>query len=128
MHFGEHLTIDGYGGEESRLNDPATVRLALNQLPAKIEMNPLSEPQVVFAPGNGQKDPGGWSGYVIIEEGHISIHTFPKRGFVNIDVYSCKNSLKRNLINEYFVDLFKLSDTEVNFLKRGTRYPSSDLS
>lgn len=85
-HFGEHLTLDGYGGDTERLNDERLVAEFLEELPRSIQMHPLTAPTVVYAPGNGAKDPGGWSGFVIIEESHISIHTFPKRGFLSADI------------------------------------------
>ncbi len=127
LHFGEHLTIDGYGGDELKLNNSNLVKFALNDLVNKIEMNKLCEPQVFFAEGNGKKDSGGWSGYVVIQESHISIHTFPKRGFVSIDVYTCKEGLQKDLIVKYFIDLFTLKDIETNFIIRGTRYPVQDI-
>ena len=127
MTFGEHMTIDGYGGDEKLLNDKELVLRCLNELPEKLEMHKLSEPVVYFAPGNHEKDPGGWSGFVVIEESHISIHTFPKRGFVSADVYTCKSGMDQALIKEYFSSVFKLADIEDHFIKRGTRYPVEDI-
>ena len=126
-HFGEHLTIDGYGGQQSKLDDASLVEFALNDLTDKIGMKKLSTPQVFFTEGNGKKDSGGWSGYVIIQESHISIHTFPKRGFVSIDVYSCREGLLKDFIVKYFSDLFVLKETEVNFIIRGSKYPDKDI-
>jgi S-adenosylmethionine decarboxylase len=127
-NFGEHFTIDGYGGNFEKLNDCNLVLTCLNELPSLIQMTKLSDPQVYFAPGNDEKDPGGWSGFVIIAESHISIHTFPRRKFVSVDIYTCKNGLNTTFISEYFLEKFELSDIETNFLKRGTRYPVEDLS
>lgn len=128
MHFGEHFTIDGYGGDKECLNNESLVRESLAELPGKLGMKKLSSPQVFFASGNDIKDPGGWSGFVIIEESHISVHTFPKRGFVSIDVYTCQNGLNTEFISNYFQEIFKLKDLETNFIKRGTRYPTFDIS
>lgn len=127
MHFGEHLTIDGYGGEKNKLNDEHLVLQCLQELPGKIGMKILGEPHVYFAPGNDNKDPGGWSGFVIIMESHISVHTFPDRGFVSIDVYSCKNGMNTDFISDYFSQTFGLKDLEKNFIKRGTRYPDKNI-
>lgn len=126
-HFGEHLTIDGYNGKEEILNSKEQVIRCLNELPEKLGMKKLSEPIVYFAPGNNTKDPGGWTGVVVIEESHISIHTFPKRGFVSIDVYTCKNGMDTEFIVDFFKKIFHLGDIEKNFLKRGTRYPECDI-
>jgi S-adenosylmethionine decarboxylase len=122
MHFGEHVTIDGYGGSEEKLNNKELVLECLNELPQKLEMNKLSEPVVFFAPGNDKKDPGGWSGFVVIEESHVSIHTFPAKGFVSADVYTCKNGMDIGLILDFFKSKFDLKEIESNFIKRGLKY------
>lgn len=127
IQFGEHVTIDGYGGSPELLNNQETVSFVLSDLPKKLGMKTLSTPMVVSAPDNGIKDPGGWSGFVIIAESHISIHTFPKRRFVSADVYTCRNGVDVQKIITYFTETFKLSDVESNFLKRGTRYPAENL-
>ena len=128
MNFGEHLTIDGYGGDKKKLNDKKLVSKCLNELPGILGMEKLSRPEIYFAKGNNHKDPGGWSGFVVIKESHISIHTFPARGFLSADVYTCKNGMDIKKIVNYFKKKFSLKDTEENFIKRGTRYPTFNLS
>lgn len=127
VNFGEHLTIDGYGGDPEKLDDRELVMGCLSELPERLGMHKLAEPVVYFAKGNDDKDPGGWSGFVVIEESHISVHTFPGRGFVSADVYTCKNGMDTEFIVSYFKDVFGLEDVEENFLKRGTRYPAFNL-
>lgn len=126
-HFGEHLMLDGYGGSFDALNSRDIVFSCLHDLPIRLKMKKLADPTVFFAPGNGGKDPGGWSGVVIIAESHVSIHTFPARGFVSIDVYTCKNGMDVKYIQKYFKEKFKLTDIEENFIKRGTRYPEGNI-
>lgn len=123
MHFGEHLTIDGYGGMPEKLNDKNIVLNSIVELVSKLGMRPLSEPQIYRAFSNNLKDPGGWSGFIIIHESHISIHTFPAREFLSADIYTCKNNLDRKMIEDYFTNVFLLQDLETNFIVRGTRYP-----
>jgi len=126
-HFGEHVTIDGYGGNFEKLNNKELVLECLNDLPGKLGMKKLAPPVIYFAKGNDIKDPGGWSGVVVIEESHISIHTFAGRGFLTADVYTCKNGMDRDIIRQYFTEQFELKDVEENFIKRGTRYPDTNI-
>ena len=126
-HFGEHLTLDGYGGDFDKLNNKEIVLYCLKDLPNMLGMHILAGPEVYKASGNGKKDPGGWSGFVVIAESHISIHTFPARNFVSIDVYTCKNGLDPNHIVNYFVQQFDLKDTEMNFIQRGKKYPQENI-
>lgn len=99
----------------------------LTDLPGKMGMKPLIPPYVVRAPGNFKKDPGGYSGFVIIQESHLSIHTFPARRFVSIDVYSCRdfNTAK---VRRYFLRAFNIRKIEANLIVRGKEYPLADLA
>jgi S-adenosylmethionine decarboxylase len=126
-HFGEHVTIDGYGGDKELLNDKDLILGFLDELLAKLEMHALTDPYIVLAPDNNIKDPGGWSAFVVIAESHISIHTFPRREFVSADVYTCRNGLDSELIQRLFKDKFKLQEIETNFIIRGTKYPEGNI-
>ncbi len=126
-NFGEHFMLDCYGGDYERLNDKDLVTIVLIELPEQLGMKRLSDPYVFKAEDNAIKDPGGWSGIVVIAESHISIHTFPKRKFVSIDVYTCMNGINRELIKKYFKEAFKLEEIEENFVRRGTRYPAHNV-
>lgn len=122
-NFGEHLTIDGYGGNYKLLNDKYGVLKALDELPELLGMHKLVEPQISYCAGNDIKDPGGWSGVVMIAESHISIHTFPGNGFITADVYTCKNGMDIEFILNFFRTRFGLKEIEHNVIKRGKRYP-----
>lgn len=122
-NFGEHFTLDGYGGNFKKLNNKSLVLKCLEELPKKLKMKVIGKPVVYSADDNGIKDSGGWSGFVVIAESHISIHTFPHRGFVSIDVYSCKDGMNRKFIADYFIKKFGLKNIETNFIRRGTKYP-----
>ena len=52
-------------------------------------MTKVTEPAVHTYHGPQPQD-WGVSGFVIIAESHISVHTFPDRGHVNVDIFSCK--------------------------------------
>ena len=127
-NFGLHLMIDGYGGDPEKLNDREVVFRCLDELPGKTNMTKITDPVIKSFPGNDIKDPGGHSGFVMIAESHISVHTFPARKFVSIDVYTCKNEMDRDYIADYFKEQFGLSELEINFVKRGTQYPLQNLA
>ena len=127
VYFGEHITIDGYGGNSEYLNSEEVVSSALTELCNTLGMRRLSEPVVISAPENHIKDPGGWRGFLIIAESHISIHTFPKRRFLSADVYTCQNNIDQESIISFFKQKFQLKEVETHFLKRGLKYPEHNL-
>jgi S-adenosylmethionine decarboxylase len=81
--IGLHLTMDGVTDGPV---DGVTVEKILRELPGRIGMSILAGPVVVRGrPGNP-----GWTGFVVIDKSHISIHTFDEGGRVSVDVFSCQ--------------------------------------
>ncbi len=126
-HFGEHITIDGYGGDPALLNSRERVLSCINDMCDLLGMHKLIDPVIIEAPDNHIKDPGGWSSFVIIAESHISVHTFPKRRFISADVYTCQNGIDAGRITQFFKEKFVLEDVEEHFIERGTRYPKHNI-
>ncbi|MDO9230944.1 MAG: adenosylmethionine decarboxylase [bacterium] len=127
INFGLHLTLDGYGGNPDKLNDGNLVKKILDELPGKVGMHKIYGPVTMDCPEFNEKDSGGHSGFVMIAESHISCHTFPWRKFVSIDVYTCGSSMDKKFIVNYFKKAFELKKVELNFIKRGTKFPAKDL-
>ena len=84
-----HLLMDGFGGDVENMKDEEFVYHFLDVFPSEIGMNKISTPHVTTYRGPKDED-WGISGFVLIAESHISVHTFPERAYVNIDVFSCK--------------------------------------
>jgi S-adenosylmethionine decarboxylase len=126
--FGVHFTLDGYGGNPEKLNDPELMQKIFKELLEMLEMEKLTEPVVKYAEPRNIKDSGGYSGFVMIVESHISIHTFPKKRYVSIDAYTCKDEMDKGKIEKYFRDAYELQETEVQFFKRGLKFPKEDLA
>ena len=58
-------------------------------IPTTLGMTKITEPKVLTYVGSVPED-WGLSGFVIIAESHISVHTFPSRNYINVDIFSCK--------------------------------------
>ena len=74
-----HLVIDGHGCDAEQLSDQERVRRFLDEFPDRIGMTKIAVPAVHLYHGPVPED-WGVSGFVIIAESHISVHTFPDRG------------------------------------------------
>ncbi|MCB9813972.1 adenosylmethionine decarboxylase [Candidatus Nomurabacteria bacterium] len=127
MQFGIHYMLDGYKADKDALADKAGLINILETLPGKVGMHTISTPVVVEVGPNNKKDPGGISGFVLVAESHISFHTFPGRGFVTIDAYTCNDTIDSDKITQYFTDFFKIKESDVKVIKRGTKYPVENI-
>ena len=125
--FGVHLLFDGYNADTTLLADKAHLTRLLAEIPLQMDMHTISEPQVVEVGELNRKDPGGISGFVMIAESHISYHTFPKRGFVTADIYTCQNDLDTDAFTLLLCKVFGTTDYDTQVIKRGLRYPADNL-
>lgn len=120
-NFGEHLTIDAYGCK-SFLGDKATIESVIRKIAKHEGMHLLFGPKTVRANPNTLKDGGGWSAFAIIQESHISIHTFEKQGFLSADIYTCRDGMDVVEILDLFKDYFQPEKMENNFIVRGKEF------
>ena len=120
--FGLHVTIDASGCNKRKLASVTLVYDILDKLPDRIGMTKMTLPYVVkwldkFAHGTE-----GISGFVMIAESHISIHTFPDQDYVFMDIFSCKE-FDAEMAVKYLTGAFEAVKYKKNVLKRGSDFP-----
>ena len=115
-----HLIIDGFGGDNAMMWDTARLRAFLDEYPARLGMTKITAPEVLEYHGPNPQD-NGISGFVIIAESHISVHTFPPRDYVNIDIFSCKSFDHEQAIADARA-LFGLRQVKTWLLERGLEW------
>jgi len=127
IQFGIHFMLDGYGCPPQLLRDGDALEKMLRDIPVHMGMHTISTPIVVEVGPKNRKDPGGLSGFVLIAESHLSFHTFPNRGFVTIDVYTCQEDLDTEKLTNEFVQAFSVKQFDIYIQKRGVHYPSHNI-
>lgn len=114
---GTHLMIDCFGCPKETLQNKGAIEKFLGTLPEILGMKKLISPYVVTYEGGETWDRGGITGFMLIAESHISIHTFPHDGFFTADVYSCKPfDVKK--ATDYFKETFESKSEKVNVVQR----------
>lgn len=119
--FGPHLMLDGYGCDKAKLQDLNLIYRILDELPARIGMTKIMPPYVFKYSGVKPED-WGLSGFVLIAESHISIHTFPEKNFVSVDIFSCK-AFDSEFGSAYIKEAFEMAKVEMTLIDRGTEFP-----
>ncbi len=115
-----HLVIDGYGGDIDKMWDEDLVRDFLYQYPTSLNMTRITEPHVLRYEAPKSED-SGVSGFVIIAESHISIHTFPRKDYINIDIFSCRPFDHERALDDV-KELFQLTEVKTWLLDRGLEW------
>jgi S-adenosylmethionine decarboxylase len=115
-----HLIVDGFGASREMLESEEMIFRFLDEYPSRINMTKVAPPQVFRYCGSKPED-WGVTGVVIIAESHISIHTFPDRCYVNIDIFSCKDFDPEQAIRD-LKDIFEFDKLDTHLLNRGLEH------
>ncbi len=124
LGFGPHLILDGYGARKESLINLTGIYNLLDRLPEQIGMTKIMPPYVFKYSGVKPED-WGVSGFVLIAESHISIHTFPEKNFLSVDIFSCKN-FDTDWTLRYLTKAFSIRKYEIKLLDRGTEFPKEN--
>ena len=120
--FGLHVTIDASGCNKRKLASVTVVYDILNKLPDRIGMTKMTLPYVVKWMDKFANGTEGVSGFVMIAESHLSIHTFPDQDYVFMDIFSCRG-FDAEMAVKYLTSAFEATKIEKHILKRGVDFP-----
>lgn len=82
---GRAFWVDAYDCDPARLADVPTLRAIVTRVIRELGLHPVEEPVWHRFPG-----PGGVTGFALLAESHLSVHTFPENGFAAFDLYCCR--------------------------------------
>ena len=116
--FGLHVTVDATGCNKRKLASVTLVYDILNNLPDRIGMTKMTLPYVVKWLDKFANGTEGVSGFVMIAESHISIHTFPDQDCVFMDIFSCRG-FDAEMAVKYLTQAFDATKYERHVIKRG---------
>jgi len=121
--FGVHLVWVGCGCDRAALQDINLIYNFLDNSPSQMDMTKIMPPYVFRYSGAVPED-WGVSGFVLIAESHISIHTFPDKQYMSIDMFSCK-PFDTDVAIEMIRSYFKVQKYEIKILDRGQEFPNT---
>jgi len=107
---GSHLIIDLW--EAEGLNDKARIEKAMRDAVEAAGATLLHIHLHTFTPN------GGVSGVAVLAESHISVHTWPEKGYAAFDVFMCGNAEPKKAL-KVLEQAFAPQRTVVGIHKRG---------
>ncbi|MEC0234229.1 adenosylmethionine decarboxylase [Paenibacillus kribbensis] len=110
--FGRHVAVDTWGVEFELLNNAQFLETQLVEAAEACGATVMSVQSKQF-------EPQGATVLVLLSESHLSIHTYPERGFAAIDCYTCGETVDPQLAIDYLVSVLKPEKTYAKKLIRG---------
>jgi S-adenosylmethionine decarboxylase len=120
--YGPHLMLDLNDCNSAILDDLEACFRLLNELPEKIGMTKITQPYVFRYSGLIPEDEG-ITGVTVIAESHISLHTYPKKNFVFVDIFSCK-PFDVEKARDHVIQFFQSKSPSVHIQERGAAFPA----
>lgn len=109
-YAGIHLIIELWNARY--LTDPSRIRRILMQAVETCGATLLSVDLHVFSPN------GGVSGVAVLQESHVSIHTWPEYEYAAIDIFVC-GTINPRMALDVFKAEFSPESIQVKEIKRG---------
>ncbi len=109
--FGRHLLVEYRGCDRDLLDDSEQVETHLRR--AAIEAG-----ATIVAAVFHRFSPQGVTGVVVVEESHLSIHTWPEHGYAAVDFFTCGDCLPERA-HEYLFGKLKARSSEIMKVDRG---------
>lgn len=117
----KHVMLDLYGCRPDLLADEAFLRGFLDEVPERIGMQKAGPVGLRYIRTSNPLD-DGYSGFVIINTSHCSLHAWPSYQMVNIDVFSCED-FDENEVLAFARSAFETDDVEMQVAMRASRSP-----
>ena len=108
---GAHVLADFWGCQFEKLDDAELLMSSLKEAAAVAKMTILGEESYKF-------NPQGFTGLILLSESHISIHTYPERGYAAIDVYTCGGGMTKKAI-DYLKEVLQPTQVTEMLIRRG---------
>ncbi|WP_020615896.1 adenosylmethionine decarboxylase [Paenibacillus daejeonensis] len=110
--FGRHVAVDTWGVDFDILNSSELLEAHMVEAAEACGATVLSVQAQQF-------EPQGATVLVMLSESHLSIHTYPERGFAALDCYTCGETVDPQLAIDYMLTVLKPTSTHAKKLIRG---------
>jgi S-adenosylmethionine decarboxylase len=111
--FGRHVLADIWGVDFNRINDIEFLKEHMYKAAEKSGATILAMNYEVFIPY-------GVTILILLSESHLSIHTYPEKGFAAIDGYTCGEDVNPEVAVDYLLSILEPERIYSSKIIRGT--------
>ena len=113
--LGRHILVEYYNCDKDILKDHSIIEEHMKE--AAIVSN-----ATIVTSCFHKFNPWGVSGAVIIQESHLTIHTWPELGYAAVDVFTCGDTVNPWEACNYMTEKLNAKNMTATEIKRGVFY------
>lgn len=110
--LGRHILVEYYNCDKDLLKDHKIIEEYMREAAIRSKATIVTSCFHRF-------NPWGVSGAVIIQESHLTIHTWPEYGYASVDLYTCGDTINPWDAFDYLEDVLKAERSESTEIARG---------
>jgi S-adenosylmethionine decarboxylase len=111
---GIHYIFDFVNVKTGKIENYQTkINEILDQIIKEANLNQIDKSSNIFL---GNNSPPGFANVRVLDESHISAHSYSNQGILAVDIFTCGNLEKGNLAAELFKKYFKKSFTSAELI------------
>jgi S-adenosylmethionine decarboxylase len=118
--FGRHLLVEYRDCDRGTLDDLDGIEDAMRRAAVEADATVVAS---VFHPFS----PQGVTGVVVVEESHLSIHTWPEHGYAAVDFYTC-GDCEPQRAHDFLREFLGARRAEVLHIDRGLPGPGFGIA
>lgn len=112
MYLGVHVIADLYGIDFNKIDKAEKIEKVLEEAVKYSGLNKVCSKYHQF-------EPFGATGVIVLEESHVSAHTWAEYGYVAIDVFTCESEEKAIKAINFIIEKLKPKKIKQKIIKRG---------
>ena len=110
--LGRHILVEFYNCDKKSLEDHNYIEKVMNEAAIKSKATIVNSCFHTF-------NPWGVSGAVIIQESHLTIHTWPEYGYAAVDLFTCGDDVDPWIGFQHLSDTLQAEKWETSEVPRG---------
>lgn len=110
--LGRHILAEFYNCNEEIINDHTLIEKYMIDAAEKANATVVKSCFHMF-------NPWGVSGVVVIQESHLTIHTWPELGYASVDLFTCGDEVNPWIAFEHLKEMLQAEKTETIEVPRG---------
>lgn len=110
--LGKHILIEYYNCDSEVLNNTLLIEKHMMEAAKMAQATIVESVFHTFSPW-------GVSGVVVIEESHITIHTWPEYKYAAVDLFTCGNTIKPWVAFKFLEEMLKAERADLVEISRG---------
>lgn len=114
MHHTHHALLDINNIDKDLCSNDSYILEVLTSAAKEIKANIIAYNRYHF----GHNSPAGCTVFLMLDESHISAHTYSEEGKISIDVFTCNGLKNVEIATNYIINRFNTDNYSLKIIER----------